>query len=155
MTASQPSPEPLGFSRRDWESLARSWELPAFRGRQIFDAIHRRGARSMAEIHEVPRPLRERLERELPIGLPAIVRRDASRDGSMKYGLRLEDGALVEAVYMPGDAGAAAVNEFTDARADVGGEATPSPSRGGRGSAPGKFTVCLSSQTGGSAAGGT
>jgi 23S rRNA (adenine2503-C2)-methyltransferase len=151
MTASKPSPEPLGLSRREWESLAQSWSLPAFRGRQIFDAIHRRGARSPAGIHEVPRDVRDRLERELPIGLPAIVRREASRDGSVKYGLRLEDGALVEAVYMPDDGASAEVNEFADARADLGGDSTPSPrpSPGGRGSnASSRFTVCLSSQTG-------
>lgn len=155
MTASKPSPEPLGLSRREWEALAQSWSLPAFRGRQIFDAIHRRGARSPAEIHEVPRDVRDRLERELPIGLPAIVRRAASRDGSVKYGLRLEDGALVEAVYMPDDGESAAVNEFEDARAAGLGEAVGVASRdpialprGGRGSAPGGFTVCLSSQTG-------
>jgi 23S rRNA (adenine2503-C2)-methyltransferase len=151
MTAPKPSPEPLGFSRLRWESLAESWSLPAFRGRQIFDAIHRRGARSASEIHEIPRELRDRLEREMPIGLPAIARREASRDGSVKYGLRLEDGALVEAVYMPGDGGAAEVNEFADARAAVGGDSTPSPrpSPKGRGSnSPGRFTVCLSSQTG-------
>jgi 23S rRNA (adenine2503-C2)-methyltransferase len=86
----------------------------------------------------------------MPIGLPGIVRREASRDGSVKYGLRLEDGALVEAVYMPGDGGGAEVNEFADARAAVG-DATPStePSPARRGThQPGRFTVCLSSQTG-------
>ncbi|HEU5248606.1 MAG TPA: hypothetical protein VFW15_01345, partial [Thermoanaerobaculia bacterium] len=62
--------------------------MPAYRGRQIFDALHRRGARSAAAIHELPRELRERLEQEMPIGLPEIVRREASRDGSVKYGLR-------------------------------------------------------------------
>jgi 23S rRNA (adenine2503-C2)-methyltransferase len=151
MTAPKPSPEPLGFSRLRWESLAHNWSLPAFRGRQIFDAIHRRGARSASEIHEIPRDLRDRLDREMPIGLlPGIVRREASRDGSVKYGLRLEDGALVEAVYMPGDGGGAEVNEFADARAAVG-DATPStePSPARRGThQPGRFTVCLSSQTG-------
>ncbi|HEU5248437.1 MAG TPA: 23S rRNA (adenine(2503)-C(2))-methyltransferase RlmN, partial [Thermoanaerobaculia bacterium] len=96
---------------------------------------------------------RERLEQEMPIGLPEIVRREASRDGSVKYGLRLEDGSLIEAVFMPGDAGAAAVNEFEDARAVVGGRSMPltpprSPHavRGSR--SPERFTVCLSSQTG-------
>jgi 23S rRNA (adenine2503-C2)-methyltransferase len=151
MTAPKPSPEPLGFSRLRWESLAESWSLPAFRGRQIFDAIHRRGARSASEIHEIPRELRDRLEREMPIGLPVIVRRETSRDGSVKYGLRLEDGALVEAVYMPGDGGGAEVNEFADARAAAVGVSTPSPqpSPARRGShRPGRFTVCLSSQTG-------
>jgi 23S rRNA (adenine2503-C2)-methyltransferase len=150
MTAFRPSPQALGLSRAQWEAQAQSWGVPAYRGRQIFDALHRRGARSAAGIHEVPRELRDRIDAEMPIGLPEIVRREPSRDGSVKYGLRLEDGALVEAVFMPGDASAAAVNEFEDARS-VRPDAAPSPrpSPGRRGSkAPGKFTVCLSSQTG-------
>jgi 23S rRNA (adenine2503-C2)-methyltransferase len=140
--------DPLGLSRSDWEERMAAWNLPAYRGRQIFDAIHGRGARSAADIHEVPRDLRERLERETPIALPAIVRREPSRDGSVKYGLRLADGALVEAVYMPGDAAAADVNEFTDARANAAVEPvvrTPAAPPTGQAN---RFTVCLSSQTG-------
>lgn len=151
MTAPRPSPQPLGFSRREWESLAESWSLPAYRGRQIFDAIHRRGARSAAQIHELSRALRDRLARELPIGLPEIVRREPSRDGSVKYGLRLDDGALVEAVYMPEDGANAQVNEFSDARAGAGATGSPPSSvlsHRSRGKTPGPFTVCLSSQTG-------
>ncbi|HEX5134249.1 MAG TPA: 23S rRNA (adenine(2503)-C(2))-methyltransferase RlmN [Thermoanaerobaculia bacterium] len=149
MTAPVPSPHALGLSRSQWEALLERWGAPAYRGRQVFDAIHRRGARSAAAIHELPRELRERVEREMPIGLPEIVRREVSRDGSVKYGLRLGDGALVEAVYMPGDRGDADVNEFEDARA-VGPDSVPSPrpSSGGRESPGGRYTVCLSSQTG-------
>lgn len=140
--------DPLGLSRPDWEERMTAWGLPAFRGRQIFDAIHRRGARSAADIHEVPRDLRERLEREMPIALPVIVRREPSRDGSVKYGLGLSDGALVEAVYMPGDAAVADVNEFTDARAGAAVEpAAHTPAAPPAGPAE-RFTVCLSSQTG-------
>jgi 23S rRNA (adenine2503-C2)-methyltransferase len=142
------SPQALGLSIQEWESLAGRWSVPAYRGRQIFDAIHRRGARSAGEIHEIPRDLRERLDQEMPIGLPAIVKSAASRDGSVKYGLRLEDGALIEAVYMPGDPGAAQVNEFEDARAVDAGSPPRVPSPVSRVPAPGKFTVCLSSQTG-------
>ncbi|PYQ35002.1 MAG: 23S rRNA (adenine(2503)-C(2))-methyltransferase RlmN [Acidobacteria bacterium] len=147
MTAPEPSPDPFGLSRAEWQSLARDWQLPAYRGRQIFDAIHLRGARSVSEIHEVPRSLREKLGSEMPIGLPAVVRREPSRDGSVKYGLRFSDGALIEAVYMPGDGGGARVNEFEDARAASGAvlSAAPGPKPG---AAPGRFTVCLSSQTG-------
>jgi 23S rRNA (adenine2503-C2)-methyltransferase len=145
-----PSPQPLGLSKSDWESLARRWSLPEYRGRQIFDAIHRRGARSAAEVHEIPQALRDRLEEEMPIGLPGIVKSLASRDGSVKFGLRLEDGALIEAVYMPGDPGAAQVNEFEDARA-VGRDSENGKRETTRTTATGngeRFTVCLSSQTG-------
>ncbi|MDQ5872810.1 MAG: 23S rRNA (adenine(2503)-C(2))-methyltransferase RlmN [Acidobacteriota bacterium] len=140
--------DPLGLSRSDWEERMTAWGLPAFRGRQVFDAIHGRGSRSMAGIHEVPRDLRERLEREMPIVLPEIVRREPSRDGSVKYGMRLADGALVEAVYMPGDPRAAEVNEFTDARAVATVEAAASPPPEAPAGPAQRYTVCLSSQTG-------
>ena len=149
-----PSPQSLGLSIPEWESLARLWSVPAYRGRQIFDAIHRRGVRSVPDIHEIPRDLRERLDREMPIALPAIVKSAASRDGSVKYGLKLEDGALIEAVYMPGDPGGAQVNEFEDARAverdTEHGTRDTGPDTGQRtGDAKdSRFTVCLSSQTG-------
>lgn len=143
-----PSPEALGLSISQWEELARRWLEPSYRGRQIFDALHRRGARSAAAIHEIPRELRDRLDLEMPIGLPAIVKSVESRDGSVKYGLALPDGALIEAVYMPGDPAAAEVNEFEDARAVGEGSPPRGPSPESRVPAPGKFTVCLSSQTG-------
>jgi 23S rRNA (adenine2503-C2)-methyltransferase len=139
----------LGLSRPRWEALMAHWELPPFRGRQVFDALHRRGVRSYAAIREIPGPLRDRLAAEMPIRLPEIARREESRDGSVKYGLRLSDGNLIEAVFMPGEAGAAAVNEFEDARA----AAAAAPERSGlegarRAPARRSFTVCLSSQTG-------
>ncbi|HTR04415.1 MAG TPA: 23S rRNA (adenine(2503)-C(2))-methyltransferase RlmN [Thermoanaerobaculia bacterium] len=139
--------DPLGLTPSGWESLAESWGLPRYRGRQLFDAIHRRGARGYAGLTEIPGSLRERLERELPIRLPEIVRRDASSDGSAKLGLRLADGALVEAVFMPGDESAARVNEFEDARAATASPTAPAVPRGGTAPTE-RFTVCLSSQTG-------
>jgi len=146
-----PSPEALGLSIPQWEDLARRWSVPRYRGRQIFDALHRRGARSAAGIHEIPRGLRDRLDLEMPIGLPAIVKSEESRDGSVKYGLALADGALIEAVYMPGDPAAAEVNEFEDARAvarDTGHGTRDTSRNRGHGTRDTRFTVCLSSQTG-------
>ena len=146
-----------------WEAFAAAEGLPRYRGRQIFDAIHRRGARDYASMTELPGPLRERLAAELPIRLPEVVRREASADGSVKFGLRLGDGALVEAVYMPGGEAHSLSNEFTDARAvrhperGEGSLSSRGPAEKGiprafgprddKGSVS-KFTVCLSSQTG-------
>jgi 23S rRNA (adenine2503-C2)-methyltransferase len=149
--------DPLGLSRTGWEAAADSLELPRYRGRQIFDALHVRGKRSWAAIAELPGSLRERLAREAPIHLPQIARREESADGSRKYGLLLQDGALVEAVFMPGEASRAQVNEFEDARA--GGEmrdpryemrdkSSRIPNPATRIPHLPKYTVCLSSQTG-------
>jgi 23S rRNA (adenine2503-C2)-methyltransferase len=139
--------DPLGMTAAAWEALAADRALPRYRGRQIFDALHRGGRLDYALVHELPRELRESLARELPIRLPEVARREESADGSVKLGLRLEDGALVEAVYMPAGETSAEVNEFTDARA-VRPERLPA--RGARASTPpvARFTVCLSSQTG-------
>jgi 23S rRNA (adenine2503-C2)-methyltransferase len=152
-----PPREALGLSAASWDALALEWGLPRYRGRQIFDALHRRGARDYAAMRELPGELRERLAREAPIHLPEIARREQASDGSVKYALRLGDGALIEAVYMPGDSIRSAANEFTDAR-DVRESPTANPGviqnpkskmRNPKSTPPvERFTVCLSSQTG-------
>jgi 23S rRNA (adenine2503-C2)-methyltransferase len=145
------SREALGMTPAGWEALAEEWGLPRYRGRQVFDALHRQGVREYSAMRVLPKDLRERLARELPITLPEIVRREPSSDGSVKYGLRLPDGALIEAVFMPGEAGRAAVNEFEDARAGVGYQVSGVRSETERRTTMAgveRFTVCLSSQTG-------
>jgi len=93
----------------------------------------------------------------MPLRFPEIVRRDGSADGSSKYGLKLSDGALIEAVFMPGERIRADVNEFEDARAQKspksevrdpksGRSVLPSPITNPKSQTP--FTVCVSSQTG-------
>jgi 23S rRNA (adenine2503-C2)-methyltransferase len=147
----------LGLTRTEWEALMESWNLPRYRGRQVFDGLHRRFARDYGAIRELPADLRERLAAEAPVVLPEIARRDVSVDGSVKYGLRLADGALVEAVFMPGEASRATVNEFADARVESPKSEVQSPESDHRGTlkspitnhqSPIPFTVCLSSQTG-------
>ncbi|HYB52689.1 MAG TPA: 23S rRNA (adenine(2503)-C(2))-methyltransferase RlmN, partial [Thermoanaerobaculia bacterium] len=141
------SPDPLGLTSPQWEALAESWNLQRYRGRQVFDALHRRQARDYGAMRELPTDLRQRLSTELPLRLPEIVRKELSADGSAKYGLRLADGALIEAVFMPGEGGGAQVNEFEDARA-FRSQPTERPTITGKSPRSEKFTICLSSQTG-------
>jgi 23S rRNA (adenine2503-C2)-methyltransferase len=145
-----PSVDPLGTTRAEWERLASEWGLPLYRGRQVFDALHTRGVRDYAAMRELPGELRERLAGQMPVRLPEVIRRQAASDGSVKYGLRLADGALIEAVFMPGERARAAVNEFEDARIETGAGPDVSGVRAktARGKPANKFTVCLSSQTG-------
>jgi 23S rRNA (adenine2503-C2)-methyltransferase len=141
--------DPLGMTSAAWEALAEGRGLPRYRGRQIFDALHRRARLDYGAMRELPGELREALAREVPIRLPEVARREESVDGSVKFGLRLADGALIEAVFMPVDEATARVNEFADARVEA--PLQPSTIRGGsRPSTPpvSHFTVCLSSQTG-------
>jgi 23S rRNA (adenine2503-C2)-methyltransferase len=148
--------DPLGWPPARWEAWALAEGLARYRGRQIFEALHRGRRRRFAEIGVLPRALRERLDAEMPLSRPEIVRREPSRDGSVKLGLRLADGALVEAVFLPGERRDEEVVEFEDARRETGPErrdtehGTRDTGQGKRSSTPPaeRFTVCLSSQTG-------
>jgi 23S rRNA (adenine2503-C2)-methyltransferase len=70
---------------------------PAFRARQIYDAVYRRKISNLEEVSNLPKPLRTRL----PVGLPEIERRYQSVDGTRRYLLRLDDARTVETVWMP------------------------------------------------------
>lgn len=74
---------------------------PAFRARQIYDAVYRRKVSEIGGISNLPKPLRARLEEEFPLGWPAIDRRYDSKDGTRRYLLKLADGKTVETVWMP------------------------------------------------------
>ena len=52
-------------------------------------------------VSNLPRPLRARLAKELPLGLPRVEKRYISSDGTVRYLLRLDDGKTVETVWMP------------------------------------------------------
>ncbi|MDX1996500.1 MAG: 23S rRNA (adenine(2503)-C(2))-methyltransferase RlmN [Thermoanaerobaculia bacterium] len=72
-----------------------------FRAQQIYDALHRRAAAGFDEMTDLSRDLRQRLDASFRIGLPEIAERWPSADGTVKYLLRLVDGATVEAVDIP------------------------------------------------------
>ncbi len=134
----------FAWSRAEWEMRAEALGQPRYRGRQIFDAIHVRRAVSYDEMTELSRRDREAWSESVPLVLPEVARRDVSADGSVKYGLRFPDGALVEAVFMPrGEDETSAESEFEDARASAARrEGRPAPVD------PSRATICLSSQTG-------
>jgi 23S rRNA (adenine2503-C2)-methyltransferase len=75
--------------------------LPAFRARQIYDAVYRRRLGDLGAISDLPKPLRHRLAEEFPVGLPEIARRYHSADGTVRYLLTLADSKTVETVWMP------------------------------------------------------
>jgi 23S rRNA (adenine2503-C2)-methyltransferase len=74
---------------------------PAFRAKQIYEAVYRRRITDVARISNLPKPLRARLGSDLPVGLPEIERRYDSTDGTRRYLLKLADGKTVETVWMP------------------------------------------------------
>jgi 23S rRNA (adenine2503-C2)-methyltransferase len=76
-------------------------EQPAYRARQLFDALYRKDVANLSEILELPQVLRNQLVTSAVLGLPAADSRFDSVDGTRRYLLRLADNRTVEAVLMP------------------------------------------------------
>ena len=72
---------------------------PPYRARQVW-AWLARGARSYAQMSNLPSSLRQELERTLPFSTLALEREEHSRDGTVKALLRTARGTSVEAVLM-------------------------------------------------------
>ena len=81
-------------------ALMREWGEPGFRGKQIFQWLHR-GVRSFEEMTNLSKPLREKLTENCFITAPTVERKQTSQiDGTIKYLWRLGDGNCVETVLM-------------------------------------------------------
>jgi 23S rRNA (adenine2503-C2)-methyltransferase len=74
---------------------------PAFRARQIYEALYRQRVASLDAVTNLPAALRSDLTTRATLGLPETERRFDSTDGTRRYLLRLADGKTVEAVFMP------------------------------------------------------
>jgi 23S rRNA (adenine2503-C2)-methyltransferase len=91
----------LGLSRaRLAEALAPVVDRP-FRIGQIYQALYERAAGDFSAMTDLPKDLRARLAERFRVGLPGIVSRHLSADGTCKYLLTLADGATIEAVDIP------------------------------------------------------
>lgn len=73
--------------------------LPKYRAGQIFRWLHL-GVESFGEMTDLPLSLRGQLEERYEIARAQIVRKLVSKDGTKKYLFRMNDGELVEAVWM-------------------------------------------------------
>jgi len=70
---------------------------PAFRARQIYEAVYKQRVTDLRRVSTLPKPLRE----EFPVGVPEIDRQFDSADGTRRYLLKLADGKSIETVWMP------------------------------------------------------
>lgn len=76
-------------------------EQPAFRARQLYDAIYRQRIGELAEVTNLPLSLRKELASRVSVGLPEPAAEFKSTDGTRRYLLKLQDDRTVETVWMP------------------------------------------------------
>jgi len=76
-------------------------DQPAFRARQVYHAVYRSRASSWEHVTALPAGFRSRMAETAPFGLPNVLTRYDSADGTRRYLLGLADGRSVETVLMP------------------------------------------------------
>jgi 23S rRNA (adenine2503-C2)-methyltransferase len=127
----------LGHSFQELNEVVQDFGQPAYRGRQLFDAIYRQRITSIEQISTLPRNMRGHLKSSgVEVGLPQIERRFQSIDGTVRYLILFPDGESVETVWMPeGDGGEA-------------GDGSDSGNEQENNSGFNRATICVSSQAG-------
>ena len=74
---------------------------PGFRAKQLFEWIHGKHAADFAEMTNLPKTLREKLESTAKLPRTEVVRKLVSqKDGTRKYLFALENGSVIESVLM-------------------------------------------------------
>lgn len=76
-------------------------DQPAFRARQVYEAVYRQKIANLAEISTLPAAFRTQLAESLSLGVPRQSSRYRSVDGTCRYLLTLDDERTVETVLMP------------------------------------------------------
>ena len=87
------------------KALTEAWGEKAFRAAQLFDWLHVKRVKSLADMTNLPKSLREKLAEEATLSTLQLHTRQISRDGTRKYLFLLADHQAVESVLMHYDYG--------------------------------------------------
>jgi 23S rRNA (adenine2503-C2)-methyltransferase len=129
--------ELLGLSFQELTDLVVTFGQPAYRGRQLFEALYRRQQTCFEDVTNLPSEFRRTLADAYSLEFPRIERKFTSVDGTIRYLIGLADGQSVETVWMPeGDGGNA--GEATDDEDSSDNDRREF----------GRATICVSSQVG-------
>ncbi|HHH20922.1 MAG TPA: 23S rRNA (adenine(2503)-C(2))-methyltransferase RlmN, partial [Nitratifractor sp.] len=101
---------------------------PKFRAKQIYNWLYVKRVNSFEQMKNLPLAMREELEAKYTIHRSAIVSKQESSDGSIKYLFKLHDGHTIETVLLM----------MRDTQYNEDGSVKHLP----------KYTVCVSSQVG-------
>ncbi|MCA9680110.1 MAG: 23S rRNA (adenine(2503)-C(2))-methyltransferase RlmN [Kofleriaceae bacterium] len=74
---------------------------PRFRGEQVWRWVHGKGARTLDEMSNLPRALREQLAARASLGALELAEVQTSSDGTRKLRLVTRDGRSIESVLIP------------------------------------------------------
>ena len=100
----------IGQSLEELRELAARMGEPSYRGGQIYRELYERRQTQIEKMTALPAEMRRKLAENVRVGLPEIVRRHKSADGTVRYVLRCagtksgmsgERASTIETVFMP------------------------------------------------------
>jgi 23S rRNA (adenine2503-C2)-methyltransferase len=92
----------LGLPRAQLEAfVATRLGAKPFRARQLMKWIYRRGAADFSAMSDLAQDFRAQLSEIAEIAVPEIVTEQASKDGTRKWMLRMDEVQGIETVYIP------------------------------------------------------
>lgn len=97
----EPAIHLLGLSLFELTEFVTALGEPAYRGRQLFEGLHRRRLLSVDEITELPKELRARLAERARGATLRLEARYVSSDGTRRYLMTTHDDLPVETVFIP------------------------------------------------------
>ncbi len=101
MESPSAKPNLFGLDRAALGVIVAGLGEPAYRAEQIYLWLYRRRARTIAEMTDLTMGVREALAAAYDLRWPEVVERGHSRDGTVKYLFRLDDGATIESAPRP------------------------------------------------------
>lgn len=128
----------LGLELPELAALVEESGQPAYRARQLFEALYRQRVGTLEQVSTLPQDFRQSLsEKGLSVGIPGIAKKFVSSDGTVRYLVTCADGQSVETVWMPeGDGGEAGDGSDAGNLAETAGRKWE------------RATICVSSQVG-------
>jgi 23S rRNA (adenine2503-C2)-methyltransferase len=90
-----------GLSPTELAEFVAGFGEPAYRARQIFAGLHQRRLRAFAELTDLPKELRAKLDEHATASSLTVESRYLSSDGTRRHLMKTHDGFPVETVFIP------------------------------------------------------
>jgi 23S rRNA (adenine2503-C2)-methyltransferase len=91
----------LGLDLQGLEAFFVELGEKPFRARQLLQWIHQYRVTDFAEMTNLSKALREKLEQVSEVRVPEVLQEHVSRDGTRKWIIKMDGGNAIEAVFIP------------------------------------------------------
>lgn len=91
----------FNYTREELYTLFQKLDIPSYRADQIWKWVYQKGVRSFEDMSNIPQSMKESLSHLFHLNRPNITKALASKDGTQKWLLALQDQKEIEAVHIP------------------------------------------------------